>query len=62
MSTVETVYWLHLELTQDLTHIVTVLGDLIQPPLHVHERLWICHVVNNDDTVGVSVIPGARER
>lgn len=50
--------WVYGRPTQDLADVVTVLGDFIQPPLNIYERLWICHVVNYDDAVGVSVVPG----
>lgn len=52
--------WVYGRPTQDLADVVTVLGDFIQPPLNIYERLWICHVVNYDDAVGVSVVPGDR--
>lgn len=44
------------ELTQDLADAVTVLGDFVQPPLHVDEGLGVGHVVHDDDAVCVSVV------
>lgn len=44
------------ELTQDLADTVTVLGDFVQPPLHVDEGLGVGHVVHDDDAVCVSVV------
>lgn len=44
-------------LTQNLAHIVTVLPNLMQPTFDINKGLGICHIVNNDDTMGVAVIP-----
>lgn len=48
-------------LTQDLTDAVAVLGDLVEPALHVDEGLWVGHVVDDDDSVGVPVVPAGAE-
>lgn len=49
--------------THDLANIITVLRDLVQPSLDVDKRLWICDIINNNNPMGVPVIPGrATER
>lgn len=48
-------------LTQNLAHIVTVLPNLMQPTFDINEGLGVCHIVNNDDTMGVPVIPAQKK-
>ena len=43
-------------LAQDLGDVVTVLRDLVEPPLDVDEGLGVGDVVHDDDPVGVSVV------
>lgn len=46
--------------TQNFADVVAVLGDLTQPPFHVHKGLGFGHVVNDDDAVRVPVVPAER--